>query len=158
MAGRAGAMVGALKALRAERARYRRELDDYRREAAAALRSLPPSVPRVEVERPGPPEELQGILAEAVRNSQTRKGKGKRSSAPRSPDTAVWKDVSNVLESSERHLPVAEKYFKRVFGLIRDPDSLAIGGTTTVSPVNTYRYFYFTSKSIYKTVSYYLVL
>ena len=63
LAGRAGAMVGALKALRAERARYRRELDDYRREAAAALRSLPPSVPRVEVERPGPPEELQGILA-----------------------------------------------------------------------------------------------
>ena len=127
MAGRAGAMVGALKALRAERARYRRELDDYRREAAAALRSLPPSVPRVEVERPGPPEELQGILAEAVRNSQTRKGKGKRSGVPRSPDTAVWKDVSNVLESSERHLPVAEKYFKRVFGLIRDPDSLAEG-------------------------------
>ena len=120
-------MVGALKALRAERARYRRELDDYRREAAAALRSLPPSVPRVEVERPGPPEELQGILAEAVRNSQTRKGKGKRSGVPRSPDTAVWKDVSNVLESSERHLPVAEKYFKRVFGLIRDPDSLAEG-------------------------------
>ena len=107
MAGRAGAMVGALKALRAERARYRRELDDYRREAAAALRSLPPSVPRVEVERPGPPEELQGILAEAVRNSQTRKGKGKRSGVPRSPDTAVWKDVSNVLESRERHLPAS---------------------------------------------------
>ena len=122
-------MVGALSALKAERARFRHELTEYRREAAKEReQALRYGVNVAPVERPEPGEELQGLLTDIVQKSQERRLKRKKQNqgAPKSSD-AVWKDVSNVLGSSERHLPVAEKYFKRVFDLIRDPDSVPKG-------------------------------
>ncbi|QDZ23129.1 hypothetical protein HOP50_09g56690 [Chloropicon primus] len=129
-------MAGAMKALKAERERYRRELEEYRKEAAQAFRgqnfvarNVPSKVDAV-VERPGKSLELEGILTEAVQKSQSRrlapKKKKAKPVAMKSSD-AIWKDVSNVLDSSEKHLHVAEKYFKRVFDVIRDPDRLAKG-------------------------------
>ena len=132
-------MVGVLKALQAEKARYHQELEDYRKEAAQTLRSQS-QTKVLQIERPELPDKLEGILVDVVQKSQNRKltlrKKRKKKSANDlstvstevvKSSEAIWRDVSNVLDSSERHLPIAEKYFKRVFDLIQDPDSLLEG-------------------------------
>ena len=132
-------MVGVLKALQAEKARYHQELEDYRKEAAQALRSQS-QTKVLQIERPELPDKLEGILVDVVQKNQNRKltlRKKRKKKSANDPSTvstevvksseAIWRDVSNVLDSSERHLPIAEKYFKRVFDLIQDPDSLLEG-------------------------------